>query len=50
MRSLREVERDHIALVLSACDWCQARAARILQIDRKTLRNKINEFGLVKPS
>ncbi|MDI6826912.1 MAG: sigma-54 dependent transcriptional regulator, partial [Armatimonadota bacterium] len=39
MRPLKDVEREHIANVLSKCNWNQSRAASILGIDRKTLRN-----------
>jgi len=46
LRSLADVERDHIAFVLSKCDRNQTRASSILGIDRKTLRNKIREYGL----
>lgn len=46
--SMKDVERDHISRVLSACEWHMSRAAEILEIDRKTLRNKIREFGLEK--
>lgn len=46
--SMKDVERQHIDRVLSACDWHMTRAAEILEIDRKTLRNKIREFGLGK--
>ena len=48
MRSLKDVEKEHVEKVLSACDWHQTKAAQILEIDRKTLRNKIREFGLDK--
>ncbi len=44
--SLREVEKEHISRVLEACDWHQSRTADVLRIDRKTLRNKIREYGL----
>ncbi|MDH7481893.1 MAG: sigma-54 dependent transcriptional regulator [Armatimonadota bacterium] len=46
MRSLKDVEKEHIANVLAKCNWNQSRAASILGIDRKTLRNKIREYGL----
>lgn len=45
-RSLADVERDHIELTLKQCNWNQTRAAQILGIDRKTLRNKIREYQL----
>lgn len=49
LRSLREVERDHIKKVLVNCEWNRSAAANILEIDRKTLRSKIREFGFVPP-
>lgn len=45
-KSLSDVERDHIEYTLKQCDWNQTRAAQILGIDRKTLRNKIREYQL----
>lgn len=46
--SMKDMEKDHIQRVLSACEWHMSKAAEILEIDRKTLRNKIREFGLDK--
>ncbi|MCL6628929.1 MAG: sigma 54-interacting transcriptional regulator, partial [Armatimonadetes bacterium] len=46
LRPLRDVERDHIRYVLNECGNNQTKAASILGIDRKTLRNKIREYGL----
>lgn len=46
--SLKEVERYHIRRVLQHTSWNQSAAAEILGIDRKTLRNKIREYGLQK--
>lgn len=43
---LRDVEREHIAYVLRETGFNQSKAARILGIDRKTLRAKIREFQL----
>lgn len=45
---LYEVERRHIEKVLRAVEWHQTKAASILGIDRKTLRNKTREFGLTR--
>ena len=45
-KSLAEVEREHIEAVLKDCNWNQTRAASVLGIDRKTLRNKIREYRL----
>jgi DNA-binding NtrC family response regulator len=47
--SLREIERDHIRRVLAHCNWNRSAAASILEIDRKTLRSKIREFGFTPP-
>ena len=46
--SLRDVEMVHIKKVLKHTKWNQSHAAQVLGIDRKTLRNKIREFGFVK--
>lgn len=46
MRSLKDVEKEHIARVLNACSFNQSKAAAILGIDRKTLRSKIREYQL----
>ena len=40
-RSLQEVEKEHILNVLASVDNNKTKAAEILQIDRKTLRNKL---------
>lgn len=40
-RSLKEVEREHIRKVLESLDGNKTKAARILGIDRKTLREKL---------
>lgn len=39
-----EVERDLIIETLRACDGNRTRAAKILGISLRTLRNKINEY------
>ena len=44
--SLTELERDHIGLVLRACDFKKAVAAEILGIDRKTLYRKMKQYQL----
>lgn len=46
LRTLQEVEKEHVANVLRYHKYNQTRAALTLGIDRKTLRNKIREFGL----
>jgi DNA-binding NtrC family response regulator len=47
--SLSEAERAHIQSVLDASGWNISRAARILEIDRVTLYNKIRKYELKKP-
>lgn len=42
---LAEVERAHIRRVLDSCKWNISRAAKLLEIDRGTLYNKIAKFG-----
>lgn len=42
-RSLAEVEQEHIRNVLNSVQGNKTKAAQILGIDRKTLRNKLNE-------
>jgi DNA-binding NtrC family response regulator len=46
--SLAEMERQHVERVLRATAWNKARAARILDVDIKTLNKKIRDFGLMK--
>jgi DNA-binding NtrC family response regulator len=46
--SLDDVERAHILRVLESCDWNQTRAAKLLDIDRVTLYNKIKKYGFRK--
>jgi DNA-binding NtrC family response regulator len=45
-RSLAEVERLHIEKVVTDSNWNLSKAARILQIDRTTLYNKLRRYGL----
>lgn len=45
-RSLEEVERVHIERVLEEAGWNLSRTARILDIDRTTLYNKLKRYGL----
>jgi transcriptional regulator with GAF, ATPase, and Fis domain len=44
---LADVERRHVERVLHATDWNKARAARVLEVDIKTLNKKIRDFKLV---
>ncbi|HXY38441.1 MAG TPA: sigma-54 dependent transcriptional regulator [Vicinamibacteria bacterium] len=47
--SLAEAERAHVQAVLEASGWNITRAARILDVDRVTLYNKIRRYELKKP-
>jgi transcriptional regulator with PAS, ATPase and Fis domain len=47
--SLAEVEKHYIILVLEKTNWNISRSAEILQIDRVTLYNKIQKYGLKRP-
>jgi DNA-binding NtrC family response regulator len=47
--SLAAAEKAHIAAVLEQNHWNISRSAEVLQIDRVTLYNKIEKFGLKKP-
>jgi transcriptional regulator with PAS, ATPase and Fis domain len=47
--SLAEAERAHIQSVLDASGWNITRAARVLDVDRVTLYNKIKKYELKKP-
>ncbi len=44
--TLADVERAHIIRILERAEWNISMAARILQIDRATLYNKIRKYGL----
>jgi DNA-binding NtrC family response regulator len=47
--SLAEAERAHVQAVLDASGWNITKAARILDVDRVTLYNKIKKYELKKP-
>jgi len=47
---LADVERRHVERVLSATGWNKARAARVLDVDVKTLNKKIRDYNLEKRS
>ncbi|MEJ2078199.1 MAG: sigma-54 dependent transcriptional regulator [Acidobacteriota bacterium] len=49
-KSLAAVERDHIQDVLEETGWNISRSARLLQIDRVTLYNKIKKYGFKRTS
>ncbi len=44
-RSLAEIERQHIKRTLDETGWNIYRAARLLEIDRVTLYNRIKKYG-----
>ena len=46
--SLDDVERAHILKTLEACDWNQTKTAKVLDIDRVTLYNRIKKYGFKK--
>ena len=50
LRSLAEVEREHIQRVLIACDNNQVDAARVLGIGRSTLWRKLSRDALKRPA
>lgn len=43
---LEEIEKRHIKAVLEQCDWNRTQAAKVLDISRRTLLNKINKYDL----
>jgi transcriptional regulator of acetoin/glycerol metabolism len=45
---LEDAERIQIIQALASASWNQSKAAQLLGIDRKTLRNKIQRYGLLK--
>ena len=47
--SLKEAEKKHILQVLDETGWNVTRSARLLEIDRATLYNKIKDYGLSRP-
>jgi DNA-binding NtrC family response regulator len=47
--SLAEVERRHIMHMLEVHGWNISRTAEHLHIDRVTLYNKIEKYGLQRP-
>ena len=48
-RSLREIEKGHIELVLKDCDWNVTKASKILDINRVTLHKMIKRYNLKRP-
>lgn len=48
--TLEEVEKKYIISVLEQTGWNISKAAEILGIDRVTIYNKVNKYGLKKPA
>jgi DNA-binding NtrC family response regulator len=48
--SLKEVEKAHITRILEENAWNISKSAKILDIDRSTLYNKIKDYRLSKPA
>ncbi len=48
-RTLAEAEHQHIEAVLAETEWNISQAARVLDIDRVTLYNKIKRYGIRRP-
>ncbi len=47
-RSLKDVEKEHIEKVLEALDWQKEKVAKILEISRPTLNQKIELYNIQK--
>lgn len=47
--SLEAIEKELILRALHTCDWNQSRAARYLDLSRKTLLYRIEKHGIKKP-
>jgi DNA-binding NtrC family response regulator len=48
--SLAAIERQHILTVLESTEWNISRAARMLEIDRGTLYNRLEKYGAKRPA
>ena len=46
VKTLEELEKEHILLVLKQTGWKRAEAADMLAISTRTLRNKINQYRI----
>jgi len=46
--TLESVEMEHILKILKKCNWNKSKTARLLEIDRKTLRLKMEKYE-IKP-
>lgn len=47
--ALADAEKAHVQKMLDANGWNISRAARMLDVDRVTLYNKIRKYGLLRP-
>src|SRR6516225_34612 len=50
MRTLAEVEQEHMLRVLAACNNNMRTASRVLGIDRKTLARYLRRWGIEQPA
>ena len=48
-QSLADLEKVHIARILKETGWNISQAARLLEIDRVTLYNKMRKYGIERP-
>ncbi|MFA6402563.1 MAG: sigma-54 dependent transcriptional regulator [Salinivirgaceae bacterium] len=48
IESLDDLERKHIAMILSKYSWNISRTSKALNIDRATLYNKIKKYGITQ--
>ena len=48
IKSLEELEKQHIFEVLESTNWNRSKSAKLLGIDRKTLYDKINRYDIEK--
>ena len=44
------MERQYVDRVLQSTGWNKAQAARVLEVDIKTLNKKIRDFSIVRPA
>jgi len=48
--SVEEVERELLVKALEKAEWNQSKAARLLNITRKTLMYRMEKYGLTAPA
>ncbi|MFA7135800.1 MAG: helix-turn-helix domain-containing protein, partial [Bacteroidales bacterium] len=48
LKSLSEIEKDHIEAILNRVNWNKVEASRILGITRPTLNSKIEKYNLAR--